>query len=95
MLYIREAMEKGWAVDVAPGPMRYPAGGCGSLAVARAELEEVAQWNLLMREIVYDLAKTKPEEEDEYGKVVSLAAKQKRRRRTSDSDDTTAARDAV
>lgn len=64
------------------------------LAVTRAEAEEAAQWKLLMRELAYDLAKTKPEEEDEFVRVVDLAA-ERERRRGSDSDDTTAARGAV
>jgi hypothetical protein len=41
------------------------------------------------------LAKTKPEEEDKFDRVVVDFAAWQERRRVSDSDDTTAARDAV
>ena len=65
------------------------------LAVARAELKEATELGDVLRgQIAERLAKTKPEEEDEFARVVDLAA-ERERRRVSDSDDTTAAHGAI
>lgn len=99
---LRDVVELGDYVGLAsnvPQPIEATAEmvrGAVNLAVARAELKEATELGDVLREQIADrLAKTKPEEEDKFDRVVVDFAAWLERRRVSDSDDTTAARDAV
>ena len=65
------------------------------LAVALAQRGEAEVWLQIEQNIAYDLANTKPAEEDEYAKVLVNLDAERERRRPSGSDDRTGARGAV
>ena len=98
---LRDVVELGDYVGLAsnlPQPIEATAEmvrGAVDLAVARAELKEATELGDVLREQKADLiAKTKPEEEEKFDRVVVDFAAWRERRRVSDSDDTTAARGA-